>query len=176
MILSDAVSLQLSLAGMGVIGSSKRLLGQMISALSLDEGEIQFRPAGDIDALVAHRVPRALFVELIRMSGDEAGNADRASIRRMFSLLRQAENDSTKIARSLLAWLGSLTWPAEAVAGEGQLVRNLLAELDPQVVVNVLPRLDDPQELMGAFVLAAFATDDTSTLKAIGPALNSLLS
>jgi hypothetical protein len=174
-LLTSEVALRLFLSHLGVDGASRSLLDRMISALNLHEGDVQFRPAGDAAALAAHRVPSALSEDLRQRSGEDAANLDQELVRRLTVRLIQAEGDSTRAVRQLFAWLGTATWPAEAIAGDGQLARRMLGELDPLLIAQVLPGLTDPSELMGAVVWAAFHDADAASMSAVGPAISRLL-
>ncbi|WP_176733770.1 hypothetical protein [Micromonospora peucetia] len=116
-----------------------------------------------------------LVEDLLKWPGDEAANLDRELVQRMTDRLIQAEEDSTKTVRELLAWLGTATWPAEAIAGDGQLARRMLEKLDPALMTQVLPELTDPFELMGAVVWAAYREDDAASMSAVEPAITQLL-
>ncbi|MCX4388229.1 hypothetical protein OG777_15000 [Micromonospora peucetia] len=174
-LLASEVELRLFLSRFGVDGASRSLLGHMISALNLHEGAVQFRPAGDVALTTARRVPSVLVEDLLKWPGDEAANLDRELVQRMTDRLIQAEEDSTKTVRELLAWLGTATWPAEAIAGDGQLARRMLEKLDPALMTQVLPELTDPFELMGAVVWAAYREDDAASMSAVEPAITQLL-
>ncbi|WP_141721616.1 hypothetical protein [Micromonospora citrea] len=176
LVTADPVDLELLFAELGVQGGSRSLLSEMISALGLDEGDVQFRPAGDDEALARHRVPVALRDELRGMSGDMAAKVDQSSVPRMVAKLTQSEPDPATVARQLLAWLGTATWPAEAIAGDGDLARRLLTELGSSTVERVLPDLADPSEVMGGVVWATHQPDDTSSVVALGPAIKRILS
>ncbi|MFG3713385.1 hypothetical protein [Micromonospora sp. NPDC047730] len=173
---SNSIDLELFLSELGVQGGSRSLLSEMITALELDEGDVQFRPAGDDAALVRHRVPEALHDELRDLSGDQAANIDQSSIPRMIAKMTQSEADPAAVVRPLLAWLGTATWPAEAIAGDGELARRLLAELGSSTVERVLPGLSDPSEVMGGVVWATHQPDDAASVVALGPAIRRILS
>ncbi|MGN9766574.1 hypothetical protein ACTMS2_15620 [Micromonospora sp. SD12] len=175
-LLASEVELRLFLSQFGVDGASSILLGHMISALDLHEGDVQFRPAGDVAEAIARKMPPSLVEDLRQWPGDEAANLDQELVERMTVRLIQAGGDSTKAVQELLAWLGTATWPAEAVAGDGQLARRMLAKFDPALIAQVLPGLTDPFELMGAVVWAAHREEDAANMSAVGPAITRLLS
>jgi hypothetical protein len=175
LILANMVELQIFFAGSGIRGSSRSLLEPMMTALNLHEGEAQFRSAGDIEAYRVRRVPPALFDDLWQMSGQDAARVDQAAVDRMLTRLSETEPDPAKVVRELLAWLGTASWPAEAVSGDGQLARRLLTGVDQGIVAQVLPSLTDPSEIMGALVLAAFSDDDVPIARAIAPAVGRVL-
>ncbi|QDY07269.1 hypothetical protein FJK98_08845 [Micromonospora sp. HM134] len=176
LLILNSLDLELCFAKVGVQGASRSLLGQMIDALDLHEGEIQFRRAADPDALVRHRVPEALYGKLSELSGDQAAGVDQEAIDNLMVDLRRSETGDAALARQILAWLGTATWPAEAIAGDGQLARRLLAQLDPEVVETVLPSLSEPAEIMGGVVWAAHQSIDAPSVVALGPAIKRILS
>ncbi|MBV1855574.1 hypothetical protein [Catellatospora tritici] len=175
LVLADPVRLELYFSELGIRGTARALLGWMISALDLDEGEIQFRPAGDVAAMAANRVPAALSAQLLNLSGPAAGDAAEDTVDRLFDRLRRSVPDHAVAARALLGWLGSTTWPGEALSGDGLLARRLLARLDPAVVVGQFPTLVEAPEVMGALVFAAFADDDVALLAGLRPAIVGIL-
>ncbi|WP_431911279.1 hypothetical protein [Micromonospora carbonacea] len=147
----------------------------MIRVLNLSEGDVQFRRAGDANALEVRRVPPSLACDLLQWSGEESAKVNQESVVRLVGTLSRAEGDWNRVVRQLLAWLGSVTWPAEAIAGDGQLARRMLGELDPALIVKQLPELADPAEVMGVVVWAASQEDDAAVMSAIGPAVTRLL-
>lgn len=176
LILGSAMpSLQIFLAESGIAGSSRSLLEPMISALNLHEGEVQFRPAGDLSALHARRVPQALVDDLREMSGREAAEVNQVEVDRMAAHLVRTEPDVAVVVRQLLRWLGYATWPGEAISGDGQLARRILAQVDSVVIADVARSVNEPAEVMGALALAALSNDDVALVTAIGPKVQRLL-
>jgi hypothetical protein len=162
------------LSKVGINGSSRALLGSMIEALGLEEGEIQFRPAADRDALAARRVPPGLHDEVADVSGDRAAKLDDNQVEKMLILLG-ADSDPPRAVHQLLAWLGAATWPAEALSGDGQLARRMLDRFDLGTIERVLQTVTDPHEVMGAVAWAAHREDDARFVTALGPAIERLL-
>jgi hypothetical protein len=160
----------LSKPGLGVNGASASLLDQLIPVLDLHESDVQFRRADDIHALAAHRVPPALAREMLQWSGEEAAGLDDASVIGLVDALQVASRP-TQAVREVLAWLGSVTWPAEAISGDGQLARRMLDLLGPEAVMQVLPDLSGTSEVMGAVVWAAFRAEDASVMTAMSAAI-----
>ena len=167
--------IQLLFSKLGINGTSRILLDQMISRLNLHEGESQFRRSGDESALLARRVPLPLLGDLLNLSGEDAGNLDRESVRRLTELLVREAGESTVAVRQLFAWLGSTTWPADAIGGDGQLVRHMLDEFDSNLISRSLHVLADRYEVMGAVTWAAFRVDDAAIVASIQPALMGVL-
>jgi len=168
--ISHSSSLHLLLARAGINGASNRILGELLTVSGLHEGEQQFRPADDAEALVAHRVPAPLAEALSKVSGDAAGQLDQESVRRLTRRLVESEGD-TRAVRQLFAWLGTATWPTEAISGDGQLVRRMLDGLEPAVVERTLHELSTPSEVMGAVAWAAFLEEDAGVIGIIEPAI-----
>ncbi|MFY1700954.1 hypothetical protein ACN28G_04285 [Micromonospora sp. WMMA1923] len=159
----------------GLVGASRAVLEQLISLLNLREGEVQFRPAGDTAAMSARKVPIVLFEMLEGCSGEEAAELDQDLIRRMNSRLLLAGGGEDERVRQLLAWLGSATWPAEAISGDGKLARRMLNELDPHLIQRVLCDLTEPVEIMGAVAWAAFRDDDSMVMGAVGAEIGRII-
>jgi hypothetical protein len=170
------VRLQLLFSEFGINGTSRALLPRMIRVLSLDEGRVQFRPANDEEELARYRVPRLLSEALLPLSGKDAGNIDQSAVVVMAERLKRTSGDLAPIVRVLLAWLGTATWPAEAIDGDGRLARRLLDEFEPAAVVRTMPDLVEPSEIMGGLVWAAFRADDASAMSGLGPAIDRLVS
>ncbi|WP_159079615.1 hypothetical protein [Plantactinospora sp. BC1] len=172
---ADLVALRLFLSGLGINGASGAVLDKLISVLNLHEGDVQFRRAGDRAELVARRVPLSLVDVLSLKSGEQAANLEQDLVERLTADLVRAEGSWHAAIKRLFAWLGSVTWPAEAVAGDGQLVRRMLDEFDAIAIARVLPELAGPPEVMGAVAWAAFRGEDASTMSVLGSAIIRLL-
>ncbi len=136
---------------------------------------MQFRPAGDAAALRSHRVPPALWAVSGNLSGEQAAGVDDELVDRWTERLVDVLGDTRKAVRQVFEWVGSATWPAEAVAGDGQLARRMLERFSMSDVAAELPLLSEPRQLMGAVAWAAFQQDDASVMGAVGPALTGLL-
>lgn len=172
---TNMVELRLLFSRMGVNGTSRALLDRLISALDLHEGEIQFRPRGDFDSLAGHRVPPSLARELVNFSGEEAASLDGQRVEQLARHMFEVEKDSETVIRQLFSWLGSATWPAEAIAGDGVLARRMLGEVREELVTQSLANISDSSELMGAVVWAAFREDDAVIMNTISSAVHTLL-
>lgn len=164
------VTLRLVLAKAGVHGASRALLGRIIPLRDLHEGDVQFRRAGESSV----RLPRSISNRLRQWSGFEAAALSQDIIDGLADNLIQAEGDKVRVIRQLLAWLGSVTWPAEAMAGDGQLARRMLDRMDQDAIVALLPEIDDPAEVMGAVVWAAYRDDDAGAMTALAGAIDRL--
>ncbi|WP_432957384.1 hypothetical protein [Micromonospora haikouensis] len=81
----------------------------MIRVLNLNEGDVQFRRAGDANALEVRRVPPSLADDLRQWSGEESAKVNQESVVRLVGTLSRAEGDWNRVVRQLLAWLG-LAW------------------------------------------------------------------
>jgi hypothetical protein len=174
LLIRSVAPLYVYLSNVGVNGSSRTLLGRMIEALGLDEGEVQFRPAGDKDMLAVRRLPVPLHADVSALSGDQAAKLDDGRIEGMLILLG-ADSDPPQAVHQLLAWLGAATWPAEALSGDGQLARRMLDRFDLGTIERVLQTVTDPHEVMGAVAWAAHREDDARFVTALGPAIERLL-
>ncbi|MFI5837253.1 hypothetical protein ACIA5A_26620 [Micromonospora sp. NPDC051300] len=175
LVLGDQLALRLLLANVGVNGAASGVLHSLISKLDLHEGEVQFRQAGDDEALAVRHVPPSLVQGLRPYSGEEAAQLDQGMVRGFKDRLLRAEGESRRAVRQLMAWLGSATWPAEAVAGDGQLARRILGEFDPGLVMQAVREISEPREIMGAVAWAAFQSEDAAIMDAIGPQVTRML-
>ncbi|GAA2559970.1 hypothetical protein GCM10010435_34050 [Winogradskya consettensis] len=172
-LLVDDVGLRLVLAGLGVGGSSSAVLGRLLTELDLVDDEASFRQAGDVAALEASRVPPVLFDHLRDHSGLEAAGFGADKIEVMVGDLVRSAGESGAV-RQVLAWLGSVVWPTEAVGGDGQVAKRMLERLGG--VEGELAGLTERAEVMGAVVWAVFrGGDDTDVMNAVGPAVSRVL-
>ena len=169
------VQLRLLLAEVGINGTSKVLLEPLISALDLFEGDVQFRLAGDAASRSAQIVPAALLPALLRWSGDEAATLESEVVATLTSELVRAEGNVERAIVQLFGWLGAVTWPAEALAGDGLLARRMVERFAVTDVEAVLPTLGEPAAVMGAVVWAANRADDAAVIAALSPAIMKIL-
>ncbi|GAA2500721.1 hypothetical protein [Winogradskya humida] len=172
-LLVDDIGLRLFLSGLGVGGSSSALLSDLLTKLDLVDDGAECRQAGDVAALEASRVPPVLFDHLRDHSGLEAAGFGADTIGVMVGDLVRSAGQRGAV-RQVLAWLGSVVWPTEALGGDGQVAKRMLESLGG--VERELAGLTEPAEVMGAVVWAIFrGGDDTDVMNAVGPAVGRVL-
>lgn len=168
----DPAELSLALISLGVSGQASILLSRLLDVLDLHEGDVQFRPASECGsengAMRNRRVPSALWPELCVMSGEEVGGLDDVAVTRFRRRVINAYPDPVDRATKLLAWLGGITWPGEALSGDGVLVRHLLDDIDHVSVLLAARDGTDDAVLMGSMVWGAFLGDDVPLLSLVG--------
>ncbi|MDO3705828.1 hypothetical protein Q3W71_29575 [Micromonospora sp. C28SCA-DRY-2] len=165
-------ALTLFLAECGVSGLLVDLLGPLVTTLGFDEAPDgpQFRPVGAPAVLVGREVPLVLRDFLVGVAGDTAARLPQDRVRRLAERLAAAEPDPVARAGALLAWLGRLPYPTEALWGEGVLVRRLLAAL-PVADIVAATASGGPVVVLGALNWAAHQPDDRVLAAVIAPAL-----
>lgn len=128
---TDPLELNLFLAEYGVPGQLTTFLAPLADLLNLHEGHPQFRPAGKPgeEQPAKHGVPEVLRPMLGAITGQQAGELSGEQVDGLRSQLTAAIPSRVDLATALLPWLGRLSIPAEALWGEGILVRQLLAVL-----------------------------------------------
>ncbi|MEU4771173.1 hypothetical protein [Micromonospora sp. NPDC023644] len=173
---AEPAALALFLSECGVTGLLVGLLAPLVAALGHEEEPEgpQFRPVSAPAILAERRVPGPLRDELVGIAGDRAGRLPDDRVRDLARRLGVAEPDPVARATLLLAWLGRLPYPTEALWGEGVLVRRLLAALTDADVVAAA-EAGDPVVALGALNWAAHQPDDRAVAVAVAPTLRGLL-
>ncbi|WP_433311497.1 hypothetical protein [Micromonospora chersina] len=148
----------------------------MADLLNLHEGRPQFRPAGSEGQryLTERGVPDVLHPVLVAATGQQCGelsNAQAEDIRRRFDA---ATPSPTARAATLLSWLGRLPIPAEALWGEGVLVRQLLAGLTLPDIAAAAAGTRTGHVALRVLNLIMHSGDDGTLATAIGPTLRQL--
>jgi len=172
----DPAGLHLFLAEHGVADQLAAFLAPLADRLDLHEGRPQFRPAGPAGHryLATRAVPDVLRPVLVAMTGQQAGDLADARVEEIRRRLAAAMPSPVEQARALLSWLGRLSTPAEALWGEGALVRRLLAHLSPAEIAAASAATGTGDMAMGVVNLTMHTGDDGTLAAAIGPTLRHL--
>ncbi|MFD1321392.1 hypothetical protein [Micromonospora sonneratiae] len=176
LVVADPAALHLFLAGHGVPNQLTSFLAPLADLLNLHEGRPQFRPAGEAGKryLTERGVPDVLHPVLVAVTGQQSGELSDEQVddvRRRLTAVTPSPIDRAAI---LLSWLGRLPIPAEALWGEGVLVRQLLAELALPDVATATADTRTGHVAMGVVNLAMHFGDDDTLARAIGPTLRQL--
>ncbi|MEN3614803.1 hypothetical protein AAH979_35370, partial [Plantactinospora sp. ZYX-F-223] len=151
-------------------------LAPLADLLNLQEGRPQFRPAGRTDKryLTERRVPDVLHPVLVAVTGQQSGELSDAQVDEARRRLTAAMPSPAGRAAILLSWLGRLSSPAEALWGEGVLVRQLLADLALPDVATAAAETRTREVAMGVVNLVMHSGDDGTLATAVGPTLRQL--
>ncbi|MEU8080937.1 hypothetical protein AB0B31_36470 [Catellatospora citrea] len=176
LVVADPTALHLFLAEHGAPHQLASFLAPLADLLNLHEGQPQFRPAGKTakQYLAERGVPEVLHAVMVTITGQQAGELSEDQvddIRRLLAATTPAPIDRAVL---LLSWLGRLTIPAEALWGEGVLVRQLLADLSLPYITTAASDTRTAHVAMGAVNLALHAGDDGTLAMAVGPTLRQL--
>ncbi|MEU4680742.1 hypothetical protein [Micromonospora sp. NPDC023737] len=173
---ADPTALTLFLSECGVTGILVTLFTDLVMALGYYEQpkKPQFRPAGRPALLADRQVPEVLRGELVGIAGNTAAELPEERVHELARRLAHVEPDPGARADSLLNWLGRLSYPTEALWGEGVLVRRLLATL-PEPNIAAAAAAGEPTVTLGALNWAAHQSDNRAIAAAIAPALRRLL-
>ncbi|WP_208758392.1 hypothetical protein [Micromonospora violae] len=176
LVVADPATLRLFLAGHGVPNQLTSFLGPLADLLHLHEGRPQFRPAGKRGKryLTERRVPDVLHPVLVAASGQQCGELSDTQVDGIRRRLTAAMPYPTARAAILLSWLGRLPIPAEALWGEGVLVRQLLADLSPHDVATAAAETRTGHVATGVINLIMHSGDDGTLTTAVGPTLRHL--
>ncbi|MET8065423.1 hypothetical protein [Micromonospora sp. NPDC005313] len=173
---AQPAALTLFLSECGVTGILVTLFTDLVMALGYYEQpkKPQFRPAGRPALLANRQVPQVLRDELVGIAGDTAAELAEDRVHELARKLAGAEPDPRARADTLLNWLGRLSYPTEALWGEGALVRRLLATL-PESSITAAAATGEPTVALGALNWAVHQPDDNTIATAISPTLRRLL-
>lgn len=176
LIMADPVALHLLLAAHGASGQIASFLAPLAELMHLHEGRPQFRPAGKAGKryMAERRIPDVLHPLLLAVNGQQVGELSDDKFDEIQRRLTAATPSPVDRATILLSWLGRLTIPAEALWGEGVLVRRLLADLSRPDIATAADRADTGHAAMGAVNLILHWGDDGTLATAIGPTLRRL--
>ncbi|WP_144122557.1 hypothetical protein [Catellatospora sichuanensis] len=176
LVMAEPAALPLFLAGQGVPDQLTTFLAPLADLLDLHEGHEQFRPAGEAGErrLTDHGVPDVLRPVLTTVTGRQAGDLSAEQVDGIRRMLAATTPAPVERAAILLSWLGRLSIPAEALWGEGVLVRQLLADLHRSDVVRAASGTQTGHVAMGVVNLAMHTVDDGTLAKAVGPTLRRL--
>ncbi|MEV6967899.1 hypothetical protein AB0M47_22595 [Hamadaea sp. NPDC051192] len=176
LIIAHPASLHLLLAAQGVPGQIVQFYGPLTDLLQLHEGRPQFRPAGEkaLRHLADRKVPEVLRPVLASMTGQEAGGLSDEQVGKLRRLLVGHEPSPTRRAEMLLGWLGRLSVPAEALWGEGVLVRQLLADIASHDIATAADDRRTGHIAMGIINLVQHNGDDRTLTSPIVPILREL--
>ncbi|MEO3748877.1 hypothetical protein [Plantactinospora sp. B5E13] len=108
---------------------------------------------------------------LVTVTGQQAGELSDARIDDVRRRLTDAMPSLTGRAAILLPWLGRLPIPAEALWGEGVLVRRLLADLTLPDVAAAAAEIRTGHVAMGVVNRVMHSGDDGTLATAVGPTL-----
>ncbi|SNT07787.1 hypothetical protein SAMN05421812_10362 [Asanoa hainanensis] len=172
----DPTGLQLFLAEQGVPGQLTSFLAPLAELLNLYEGSPQFRPAGVAGQryLTERAVPDVLHPALVALTGRQCGELSEGQVAEFGRLLVAAEPAPDARATALLSWLGRLPIPAEALWGEGVLVRRLLADLAGPDIATAAVQTRTGHGAMGVVNLLMHVDDDGTLAAAVAPTLRAL--
>ncbi|MET7862774.1 hypothetical protein [Micromonospora taraxaci] len=176
LVVADPAALHLFLAGHGVPNQLTSFLAPLADLLNLREGRPQFRPAGKKGKryLDERGVPDVLHSVLVAATGQQCGELSDAHVDDVRRRLTAAIPSPTARAAILLSWLGRLPIPAEALWGEGVLVRQLLADLSLPDVAAAAAETRTGHVATGVINLIMHSGDDGTLATAIGPTLRQL--
>jgi hypothetical protein len=176
LVVADPAALHLFLAGHGVPNQLTSFLAPLADLLNLHEGRPQFRPAGKEGKryLTERGVPDVLHPVLVAATGQQCGELSDAQVDDVRRRLTAATPSPTARAAILLSWLGRLPIPAEALWGEGVLVRQLLADLRLPDVATAAAETRTGHVATGVINLIMHSGDDGTLATAIGPTLRQL--
>jgi hypothetical protein len=173
---ADPAALHLFLAEYGVPGQLATFLTPLADLLGLHETNSQFRPAGEAGRrhLTERGVPHVLHPVLVTVTGQQSGDLPETQIDDIRHALEVIMPAPTGRATILLSWLGRLPIPAEALWGEGILVRRLLADLATPDVTTAATDTRTGHTAMGVVNLVMHSGDDGTLATAIAPTLRQL--
>ncbi|GIG93423.1 hypothetical protein [Plantactinospora endophytica] len=176
LVVADPAALHLFLAGHGVPNQLTALLAPLADLLNLHEGRPQFRPAGKAGKryLTERGVPDVLHPVLVAVTGQQSGELSDAQVDDARRRLTAAMPSPAGRAAVLLSWLGRLCIPAEALWGEGVLVRQLLADLAPPDIATAVAETRTGEVAMGVVNLVMHSGDDGMLATAVDPTLRQL--
>ncbi|MDG4840290.1 hypothetical protein O7631_27500 [Micromonospora sp. WMMD967] len=176
LVVADPAALHVFLAGHGVPNQLTSFLAPLAELLNLREGRPQFRPAGKKGKryLDERGVPGVLHSVLVAVTGQQCGELSDAHVDDIRRRLAAAMPSPTARAATLLSWLGRLPIPAEALCGEGVLVRQLLADLSLLDVAAAAAQTRTGHVATGVINLIMHSGDDGALATAIGPTLRHL--
>ncbi|MGX7671341.1 hypothetical protein [Plantactinospora sp. DSM 117369] len=176
LVVADPAALHLFLAEHGVPNQLTPFLAPLAELLNLQEGRPQFRPAGRTGKryLTERGVPDVLHPVLVAVTGQQSGELSDAQVDEARRRLTATMPSPAGRAAILLSWLGRLSSPAEALWGEGVLVRRLLADLALPDVATAAAETRTREVAMGVVNLVMHSGDDGTLAKAVGPTLRQL--
>ncbi|MFK3984320.1 hypothetical protein ACI2K4_28600 [Micromonospora sp. NPDC050397] len=177
LVLADPTALHLFLAEHGIPNQFVPFLAPLADLLNLHEGHPQFRPAGRAGerSLSERGVPEVLHPVLAAVTGQQAGQLSDAQVDDIRRRLAAATPSAVGRAAILLSWLGRLSIPAEALWGEGALIRRLLADLALPDLATAAAETRTGHVAMGVVNLVMHSGDDGTLAMAVGPTLRHLL-
>jgi hypothetical protein len=172
----DPTGLHLFLARHGVGEQLAFFLAPLTERLGLVEGDPQFRPAGAaaLSCLAARRAPEVLHPVLAGLTGLEVGALSPVRTEDLDRILTAAIPAPVDRAVALLSWLGRLPVPAEALWGEGVLVRGLLAGLSREDLTTAAAT-NSAHVAMGVINVVMHGEDDPLLAVAVSPVLRRVL-
>jgi hypothetical protein len=177
--LESCRDLWLLLAELGIPGALSRLAGPLMLRLGLEGGEQQFRPSVskfEIPAvMLARRAPRPLWKWLSGFSSRDVEKVSSSELEKRYAVLSAGIPEPADRARALLAWWGSLTWYAEATAGEGLLIKEFLDRTDRTDILRSLESELDAAVVMGALTWVSATQDEEGVAERVGSELRKLL-
>ncbi|MCP2323931.1 hypothetical protein HDA40_002438 [Hamadaea flava] len=167
-----------SAAAQVVPGQIVQFYGQLTDLLQLQEARPQFRPAGKkaLRHLADRNVPEVLRPVLASIAGQQAGELPAEQVGNLRQLLASSDPSPTHRATQLLDWLGRLPVPAEALWGEGVLVRQLLVGIAPHDIATAADNHRTGHIAMGIINLVQHNGDDGTFTSSIVPTLRELFS
>ncbi|WP_157437894.1 hypothetical protein [Actinoplanes subtropicus] len=176
LVVADPAGLHLFLAETGMPCALGAFLAPLVDRLNLYEQRPQFRPAGKAGwrYLVERGVPESLYPSLLTVTGQQAGELPAEQVDDIRRRLIAAMPSAVDRALVLLSWLGRLPVPAEALWGEGRLIRQLLADLSAPERAAAASGAASADVAMGVVNMAMHGEDDGTLAAAIGPTLRQL--
>jgi hypothetical protein len=176
LVLADPAGLHLFLAEHGMSRELESFLAPLVDRLNLHKQDPQFRPAGEAGRryLVKRGVPESLQPTLLTVTGEQAGDLPTEAIDDIRRRLAAAVPSAVDRAIVLLAWLGRLSVPAEALWGEGKLIRRLLADLSAPERAAAASAAASADVAMGVVNAAMHGQGDGTLAAAIAPTLRRL--
>lgn len=176
LVVTDPAALHLFLARHDVPNQLALFLAPLADLLNLHEGRPQFRPAGKAGKryLTEREVPDVLHPILLAVTGQQCGELPDDKVDDVRRQLTAATPSPSGRAAILLSWLGRLSIPAEALWGEGVLVRQLLAGLTRLDVATAAAEVRTGHVAIGAVNLTMHSGDDHTLTTAVGPTLRQL--
>lgn len=173
----DPAGLHVFLARQGVPHQLGLFLAPLTELLDLHEGRPQFRPAGKRGQrhLVDRAVPDVLHPVLLQFTGQGVGEFSAKQVEEVRQILTAAVHSPEERAAILLSWLGRLPVPAEALWGEGVLIRQLLADLSRTDLIAGATTTNSAHVVMGVINTAMHGGDDLQLSDAVSPTLRRLL-
>ncbi len=173
----DPAGLHIFLARQGVPRQLALFLAPLTDLLDLHEGRPQFRPAGKRGQryLAERAVPDVLHPLLLKFTGQEVGAFSAAQVEDVRRTLTAAVGSPEERAAILLSWLGRLPVPAEALWGEGVLIRQLLAGLSGTDLVTAVTTTSSAHVVMGVINATMHSDEDMHLSEALSRPLRRLL-